>query len=128
MFATVCYVHWLQQAEQEYVAKVEAALEASVVDEDQLIEERRRRRQEILAKHQQDQAPQPGATDEQHCCSCQPIVQGSLSHIQISLSMCKQIQQGRNVYACCYTYSNVVSPTCSVSQDNNTGWLRATST
>ena len=57
-----CCVHWLQQAEQEYVAKVEAALEASVVDEDQLIEERRRRRQEILAKHQQDQAPQPGET------------------------------------------------------------------
>lgn len=54
---------WLQQAEQEFRAKVEAALEANEVDEDQLIEERRRRRQEILAKHRQGQAqaPQPGA-------------------------------------------------------------------
>lgn len=55
---------WLQQAEQEFRAKVEAALEANEVDEDQLIEERRRRRQEILAKHGQaqgqQQAPQPG--------------------------------------------------------------------
>lgn len=53
---------WLQQAEQEFRAKVEAALEANEVDEDQLIEERRRRRQEILAKHgqAQGQAPQPG--------------------------------------------------------------------
>lgn len=55
---------WLQQAEQEFRAKVEAALEANEVDEDQLIEERRRRRQEILAKHGQaqgqHQAPQPG--------------------------------------------------------------------
>ena len=55
---------WLQQAEQEFRAKVEAALEANEVDEDQLIEERRRRRQEILAKHGQGQgqgqAPQPG--------------------------------------------------------------------
>lgn len=50
----------VQQAEQEFVAKVEAALEANDVDEDQLIEERRRRRQEILAKHQQGQAAQPG--------------------------------------------------------------------
>lgn len=46
-------VFWLQQAEQEYVAKVEAALEANDVDEDKLIEERRCRRQEILARHQQ---------------------------------------------------------------------------
>lgn len=54
----------LQQAEQEFRAKVEAALEANEVDEDQLIEERRRRRQEILAKHGQapgqQPAPQPG--------------------------------------------------------------------
>ena len=41
------------------MAKVEAALEANVVDEDQLIEERRRRRQEILAKHQQDHQAAP---------------------------------------------------------------------
>lgn len=53
-------VCWPQAAEQEFVAKVEAALEANDVDEDQLIEERRRRRQEILAKHQQGQAAQPG--------------------------------------------------------------------
>ena len=54
----------LQQAEQDFMAKVEAALEANEVDEDQLIEDRRRRRQEILAKHGQaqgqQQAPQPG--------------------------------------------------------------------
>lgn len=43
----------LQEAEQEFVAKVEAALQANQVDEDQLIEERRKRRQQILAKHQQ---------------------------------------------------------------------------
>ena len=56
---------WVQQAEQEFRAKVEAALEANEVDEDQLIEERRKRRQEILAKHRQGQGqgqePQPGA-------------------------------------------------------------------
>ena len=46
----------LQEAEQEFVAKVEAALQANQVDEDQLIEERRKRRQQILAKHQQEQA------------------------------------------------------------------------
>lgn len=50
----------LQEAEQEFVAKVEAALQASQVDEDQLIEERRKRRQQILAKHQQEQAALQG--------------------------------------------------------------------
>lgn len=45
----------MQAAEQEFVAKVEAALQSNEVDEDRLIEERRRRRQEILAKHQQEQ-------------------------------------------------------------------------
>ncbi len=50
----------LQEAEQEFVAKVEAALQANQADEDQLIEERRKRRQQILAKHQQEQAPLQG--------------------------------------------------------------------
>ena len=45
----------LQEAEQEFQARVEAALQGSEVDEDQLIEERRKRRQQILAKHQQEQ-------------------------------------------------------------------------
>ncbi|KAL0041958.1 hypothetical protein WJX79_010312 [Trebouxia sp. C0005] len=49
-----------KEAEQEFVAKVEAALQASQVDEDQLIEERRKRRQQILAKHQQEQAALQG--------------------------------------------------------------------
>ena len=48
----------MQEEEKEFVAKVEAALQASEVDEDQLIEERRRRRQQILAKHQEQQAAQ----------------------------------------------------------------------
>lgn len=45
----------LQEAEQEFVAKVEAALQNSEVDEDRLIEEQRRRRQKIMAKHQEQQ-------------------------------------------------------------------------
>ncbi len=45
-----------QEAEKEFQAKVEAALQANEVDEDQLIEERRKRRQQILAKHQQEQS------------------------------------------------------------------------
>ena len=45
------------------MAKVEAALQANEVDEDQLIEERRKRRQQILAKHQQEQQAAQG---EQH--------------------------------------------------------------
>ncbi|KAL3130724.1 hypothetical protein ABBQ38_000071 [Trebouxia sp. C0009 RCD-2024] len=59
-------------AEQEFVAKVEAALEANDVDEDQLIEERRRRRQEILAKHQQGQAAQPGGSAQTSGRSASP--------------------------------------------------------
>ena len=51
---------------------MEAALEANEVDEDQLIEERRRRRQEILAKHQQGQAAQPGTLFLAHCFSINP--------------------------------------------------------
>ncbi len=63
---TVCHAdiccHRLQAKEDEYVAKVEAALEASQVDEDRLIEERRRRRQELLARLQQQHSPQPSAS------------------------------------------------------------------
>ena len=54
----------LQEAEQDFVAKVEAALQSNDVDEDRLIEERRRRRQEILAKHQQEN--QAGAGGQCH--------------------------------------------------------------
>lgn len=62
----------LQEAEQEFVAKVEAALQANEVDEDQLIEERRKRRQQILAKHQQEQAALPGTPAQivRLCCYC----------------------------------------------------------
>ncbi len=63
----------LQEAEQEFVAKVEAALQANQVDEDQLIEERRKRRQQILAKHQQEQAPlqgMPMSVQPNCCCFC----------------------------------------------------------
>ena len=60
----------LQEAEQEFVAKVEAALQANEVDEDQLIEERRKRRQQILAKHQQEEAALPGTSAQtvRLCC------------------------------------------------------------
>ena len=49
---------------------MEAALQASEVDEDQLIEERRKRRQQILAKHQQEQAALSGtpALPVRLCC------------------------------------------------------------
>ena len=46
----------LQEAEQEFVAKVEAALQNNEVDEDRIIEEQRRRRQKIMAKHQEQQS------------------------------------------------------------------------
>ena len=52
---TPALMRLLQEAEQEFQARVEAALQGNEVDEDQLIEERRKRRQQILAKHQQEQ-------------------------------------------------------------------------
>ena len=48
------------QEDREFVAKVEAALEASQVDEEALLEERRRKRQEILARHGQGLVPGAG--------------------------------------------------------------------
>ena len=50
----------LLQEDREFVAKVEAALEASQVDEEALLEERRRKRQEILARHSQGLVPGTG--------------------------------------------------------------------
>ena len=50
----------LLQEDREFVAKVEAALEASQVDEEALLEERRRKRQEILARHGQGLVPGAG--------------------------------------------------------------------
>lgn len=60
----------LQEAEQDFVAKVEAALQSNDVDEDRLIEERRQRRQEILAKYQQDNQAGAGGYNCRHhtCC------------------------------------------------------------
>ena len=50
----------LLQEDREFVAKVEAALEASQVDEEALLEERRRKRREILARHGQRLVPGGG--------------------------------------------------------------------
>ena len=65
-----------QEAEQQFVAKVEAALQSNEVDEDRLIEERRRRRQEILAKHQQEQQADAGGF---HPCSIDAVVQTTVA-------------------------------------------------
>ncbi|DBA83621.1 hypothetical protein WJX77_009445 [Trebouxia sp. C0004] len=69
-----------KEAEQEFVAKVEAALQANQVDEDQLIEERRKRRQQILAKHQQEQAPLKGVAPKNSARSTSPTASRPMSH------------------------------------------------